>query len=165
MAASPQFPWRALAAGLGLLVLFGSLVRRYGLAVKAMLRRRADRAAASEPFAFARLRQACRHGNAKAVANLLPEWLKRLYGQSRPVSMVQFFEDADDPALAEQMKRVNEGLYSSRSSSDTLPNRWDPRNMQEALVRARRTVRRSGRHHAVAPARLSPLNPAGQLES
>ncbi|KPQ29661.1 MAG: Oxygen tolerance [Marinobacter excellens HL-55] len=107
---------------------------------------------ASETQAFTRLKDAIQAGSGQSSA-LLVSWARLRYPEQQLVTLEDVFEICGDSALADAMRRFQEGLFSNHRSSvgDDAIKRLI--NALERL-RATRTAARS------ASAGLAPLYPA-----
>ncbi len=144
-----SIPWGTLFCIVAGVLALAFLVHRH---VSPALMSRRARIEASEPTAFKGLMNVCRNGDAKAVSTALRAWLRCL---GVPLEKLLFY--ADDPILSEQIRRLNECLYSA-SSEDS----WNPNTCAEALVGARKKITCGRRRQASTHQSLNPLNPSYQ---
>jgi len=141
----PSLRW-LLGFGLLLAVAAFGAWKRASLAVWAAHRR--ERRDATEAGRFARLRRACRRGDASATLGALYAWLGVAWGTGRAPTLGELVERAPDAELSRALGALQEAVLAR----GPLPARGE---LEGALRRARVRLRREARTAGPLP----PLNP------
>ena len=134
--------------------LFRHFYHPFAIRLSAWRSRRADREAAY----FARLKTACRSGDAAMAYDALTHWIDRLYDGEGAPTIEQFVHDAKDAELRDQKEQLERQLFAAPATPHAA---WSGEVFYQRLAAVRQRMnQRTTRYNQPGQPALPPLNPS-----